>query len=242
MSARTPTRTVRTRIARALGHRRMARALLALVAAPLLAACGAIPGVGGAVDLGDPLKLDGYRFSAIVRDGALATQGLSHASKAMSTDDMGDLNTRLYGYEVTAFEANVGLAPEATLRNLDPADAPERFVLSRAHIDARLSDDHASAHFLDERSLELPFERDACTAAGCTYRYAGDADLSTVLDVAWSDRALLTDLVTVLTEDDGSGDNTARIETSLEVDSRGSLEGAAIEFRLTSGGSHIVLE
>lgn len=228
-------------------RRRGARVLIAagtVIAAGLLSACGVVAAFVPPLSVGDPLGVDGRAVTAALTDGALTAQDVAHVDQTR-TFDIRDLDENLRGFSLDGFHANAGLAQDVTLAGpagSAPADYPDTFTVTRAVVEATLSDAvNGSVSFTRDVELDLAFERAECASDGCTYRYAGSETLADALDVELTDRAKLESLVSILILRDPETPNRGSLRVGVEIDADVPLGGFVATFRLTSEGSKIRL-
>lgn len=230
----TPERSTRQR-------RRTVIAIGAGATALLLSACGVVAAFVPPLSVGDPLGVDGQIVTATLQDGAIQTQSTTHLD-ATRTFDVPDLEADLHGFGLAGFYTNAGMTDEVRLSGPVGAEYPDRIMVTRALIDAQLSDDvNGSVAFTLDLALALPFERTECSLDGCTYAYAGVEPLADVLDLEITDRATLEKLVSILVLRETETPNEGTFRVAIEVDANTSLSGFDATFRLTSRGSTIRL-
>ncbi len=220
-------------------RRRTAIALGAGAVAMFLSACGVVAAFVPPLSVGDPLGVDGQIVSATLEDGAIQAQSTTHLD-ATRTFDVPDLEADLYGFSLAGFHTNAGIASEVHLSGPVGAEYPDRITITRALIDAELSDDvNGSVAFTLDLALALPFERTECTLDGCGYAYAGMDPLASVLDLEVTDAATLAEIVSILVLRETETPNQGAFRVAIEVEASTSLAGYVATFQLTSQGSTI---
>ncbi len=222
-------------------RRRTAIAIGSGAAALLLSACGVVAAFVPPLSVGDPLGVAGQIVTASLQDGAIQAQGTAHLDTTR-TFDVPDLEADLHGFSLAGFYTNAGVANEVWLSGPADAEYPERITVTRALIDARLSDDvNGSVAFTLDLALALPFEQTECSLDGCTYAYAGTDPLTGVLDLEVTDAATLEAIVSILVLRERETPNQGAFRVAIEVEASTSLSGFDATFRLTSRGSTIRL-
>lgn len=229
---------------KACQRRRIATAIGAGAAALLLSACGYLAALVPPLSVGDPLGVDGQIITATLQEGAIQTHSTTHLD-VTRTFDVPDLEANLRGFSLASFHTNAGMANEVRLSGPVGALAsefPERMTVTRALIVAQLWDDvNGSVAFTFDLALALPFERTACSLAGCAYGYTGTDPLADVLDLEITDRATLEKLVSILVLREAETPNQGTFRVAFEVEASTSLSGYVATFQLTSQGSTIRL-
>ena len=229
--------------ARAPCQRRRAATAFAVVAlAVLLGACGVIAAFVPPISVGDPLGVDGQVVAAALYDGVIRTQSTTHVDTTR-TFDVPDLEASLHGFSLASVHTTAGLANEVTLKaptGAAEADYPEVITITRALIEAQLRDDvNGSVAFSHDIALDLTFERQACTADGCTYGYPDSEALVDVLDLEVTDRSTLEKLVAILVLRETETPNHGTFRVAVEIEAGTPLVGYVATFHLTSTGSTI---
>lgn len=218
--------------------------LVGLAAMVVLAGCGALATLVPAQPVGDPLGVDGRVISAVLDEGAIETQSVTHVDETR-TFDVADLKANLYGFGLAGFHTNVGLADEFWLSGptvVRLSEQPEHITIARVVIEAELSDDvNGTATFTHDARPDLTFERTECTLEGCAYAFVGPGSLADALDVEVTDPATLDRFVAILVLGDTPTPNRGTFRVAIELDSERSLRGYAATFQLTSNGSTIRL-
>ena len=221
--------------------RRLLRAAMAAALLPMLAACGMVGAMIPAVDVGDPLGVQGRVIAAQVQDGPIATRAITHVDRTTSMD-LPDLEQDLRGFRIAALYVGAGFSDEVRLSGANFDAAPQTFTIDRAVIEATLADDRdGSVTFHAAMDLDLTFEKATCDATGCTYRYTGDTDLAHALDLDLTDRAQLDRLVKILVARGEPTPNTGSFRVAVQFDGDTSLAGYTVRFTLESEGTKLKL-
>lgn len=224
-----------------LSHVRRLRVAATAAILPVLAGCGMMGAMIPAVDVGDPMGVNQRIVLATVQDGPIALRSLTHVDRT-TTMDLPDVEQNLRGFGVAGLHIDAGFSGEVTLTGADLSSAPDAFTIDGALVEATLADERdGSVTFRDEAELDLTFEKTSCDADACSYRYAGDDDVGSALDLNWTDRAKLDALVEILVKRGEETPNEGTFRVALQFDGEDSLAGYTVRFTLVSEGSKLKL-